>query len=79
MSKEYEFDLYVTSKGKSRGHRVHFIARLTRKVAEAVLDGIVASVDAQGGDVGGGFSEVRPGATVHEVKRTAKHKAVRHE
>lgn len=73
MSKEYEFDLYVTSKGKHRGHRVHFIARLSRKVAEAVLDGILASADDASGDVGGGFSEVRT------VKRTAKHKAVRSE
>lgn len=78
MGKEYEFDLYVTSKGKDRGHRVHFIARLSRKVAETVLDGIVASVDAQGGDVGGGFSEVRTGATVHEVKHKAKHKRGQH-
>lgn len=54
---EYQFDVYVKAKSR-RGHHIRFIARLSRKVAEAVLAGIYATVDANGEDAGGGFSEV---------------------
>lgn len=54
----YQFDVYVKAKGK-RGRHVRFVARLSRKVAEAVLAGIYAAVDANGEDAGGGFAEVK--------------------
>lgn len=75
--KEYQFDVYVKSPGK-RGHHIKFLAYLPRKVADAVLSGILSSIDANGEDAGGGFSEVtRKGRRIASKAQEDKKRAHR--